>query len=362
MRIRGRWRVGLVSLGSLLLQGQWDGVQAVEPPLEVEEVVDGVYSIRRKFVGSNAALIINDRDVVVVDTHASPAAARGTLAILREITDKPVRYVVNTHWHTDHIVGNQAYFDAFSGQVEFVSHGTVRQDIEALAPEQLPIAVRYIREDLEMATRMLLTGLDENERPLQDDQMARLRRFVDDQGKTVGDLASQAFIVPDMTVEQGLTLHRGQRQIQILYLGRGHTRGDLVVYLPREKTVIAGDLLTHPTLHVGGSSRPVEWLASLRALERLDFEVILPGHGEVVRDRRYLEVIIALLEEVVDQVRAGIDQGLDFAEIEPGVSLEDVYGQWVGDDRERATIYEAAREFVPDALSFTYMELTGRLD
>jgi len=335
---------------------------AATTPLELEEVTEGIYSVRRKFVGSNAAVIVTDRDVIVVDTHASPAGARGTLAAIREITGKPVRYVVNTHWHTDHFVGNQAYLDAFPDQVEFISHETVREDIPELAVEQLPIAIRYIREDLEMATRMMMSGVDEHSVLLSEEEKVRLVRFVDDQGKTIQELDSQPFILPDLTLRRELTLHRGERQIQVRFLGRGHTRGDVVVYLPQDKTVVAGDLLTYPTLHVGGSSRPVEWLASLRALAELDFEILIPGHGEVVRDREYLELIIGILEQVVEHVQTGVDQGLKFAEIEPQVSLEDVYGQWVGDDRERGEIFEEAKEFVPDALGRAYLELTGRLD
>lgn len=360
MRIRERQVVGIFLLTLFPVHGF--GAEATEPPLQLEEVVDGVYSVRRKFVGSNAAVIINDRDVVVVDTHASPAGARGTLAAIREITDKPVRYVVNTHWHTDHFVGNRAYLDAFPGQVEFISHETVRQDIADLAPEQLPIAVRYIREDVEMATRMLLTGEDENEQPLEPAQLERLRRFVDDQSRTLEELDPEIFVVPDMTIEQGLTLHRGERQIQVLYLGRGHTRGDLVVYLPEQRTLITGDLLTHPMLHVGGTSRPVEWLASLKALAALDADTYIPGHGEVVRGREYPELVIEILGAVVEHVQDGLDRDLKFAEIEPSMSLEDLYAQWVGDDRERGAMFEAAQGFVPDALGRTYLELTGRLD
>jgi len=246
--------------------------------------------------------------------------------------------------------------------VEFISHETVRQDITELAPEQLPIAVRYVREDLEMATRMLLMGKDEHNRPLSEEATVRLRRFVDDQSRTVNELESQPFILPDLTLQQSLTLHRGQRRIHLLFLGRGHTRGDVVVYLPQEKILIAGDLLTYPTLHVGGTSRPVEWLESLRALADLEFDVVIPGHGEVFRNPEYLELVIALLEEVVEHVRSGIDQGLKYAEIEPQVDLEDLYSQWVGDDGDRAAMFEEVREFVPDALGRAYLELTGRLD
>lgn len=350
---------GLTVVSALGLVSPTPGI---EPPFEMEEVAEGIYSVRRKFAGSNAAVIINDRDVLVVDSHVSPAAARGTLQAVREITDRPVRYVVNTHWHTDHFVGNQAYLDAFPGQVEFISHRTVREDIPSLAPEQLTVAVRYVREDVEMATRMLMGGTDEHHRPITPEQSDRLRRFVEDQSKSLGELESQRFILPDLTIERGLTLHRDERQIQILFLGRGHTRGDLVVYLPRERIVVTGDLLTHPTLHIGSSSRPVEWLDSLRALDQLEFDIALPGHGAVIRNRDYLELMILLLEAVIEQVRAGLDEELELAEIEAGIDVDQLEEEWVGDVRARAETFERARELIPDAVGRAYLELTGRLD
>ena len=205
-------------------------------------------------------------------------------------------------------------------------------------------------------------GTDEHHRPITPEQSDRLRRFVEDQSKSLGELESQRFILPDLTIEHGLTLHRDERQIQILFLGRGHTRGDLVVYLPRERIVVAGDLLTHPTLHIGSSSRPVEWLDSLRALDQLEFDIALPGHGAVIRNRDYLELMILLLEAVIEQVRAGLDQGLELAEIEAGIDVDQLEEEWVGDVRARAETFERARDLIPDAAGRAYLELTGRLD
>src|SRR5215213_4852395 len=98
---------------------------------EVVKVAEGVYAaVRREppglTVNANSVFIINDEDVVVVDTTLTPGSARETLAALRKLTDKPVRYVVNTHWHDDHLLGNVAYRDAFPA-ADFIAHENTRE-------------------------------------------------------------------------------------------------------------------------------------------------------------------------------------------------------------------------------------------
>ena len=102
-------------------------LQASEPRFELIKIADGIYAAIRTeppglTVNANTVFIINENDVVVVDTTLTPGTAREEIAALKRITNKPVRYVINTHWHDDHIMGNQAYKEAFPG-VEFIAHG-----------------------------------------------------------------------------------------------------------------------------------------------------------------------------------------------------------------------------------------------
>ena len=107
---------------------------AGEGAFDIVKVAEGVYAAIGRpnapmAIGCNAAIIINQDDVLVVDTHLTPSAARALLAEIRKLTDKPVRYVVNTHWHNDHTQGNQAYFSVFLDGVEFISSHATREDI-----------------------------------------------------------------------------------------------------------------------------------------------------------------------------------------------------------------------------------------
>src|SRR4030095_10292814 len=98
----------------------------------------------------------------------------------------------------------------------------------------------------------------------------------------------------NLTRATQMTLYRGQREIQIRYLGRGHTAGDVVVFLPNEKVVMTGDFLTSALSNMS-DSYPEEWAASLEALKKLDFDTVLPGHGEAFMDKAKIDYFQAYL-------------------------------------------------------------------
>src|SRR5215210_2719213 len=137
-------------------------VSAQTGNFEVVKVADGVYAAIRKeppglTVNANSVFIINDQDVVVVDTTLTPGTAKELLAALRRLTSKPVKYVVNTHWHDDHIMGNQVFRDAFPG-VEFIAHARTREYLpttgltnrkQAMAEGGYPGFIAFLRKRLE---------------------------------------------------------------------------------------------------------------------------------------------------------------------------------------------------------------------
>jgi glyoxylase-like metal-dependent hydrolase (beta-lactamase superfamily II) len=106
---------------------------------------------------------------------------------------------------------------------------------------------------------------------------------------------------PNVTLTTEMTLYRGSREIQIRYLGRGHTGGDVVVYLPKERLVITGDLLTSGLSNMS-DSYPAEWAATLDELKKLDFDTVLPGHGEAYTDKTKIDAFQAYLRDVWSEV------------------------------------------------------------
>jgi cyclase len=126
----------------------------------------------------------------------------------------------------------------------------------------------------------------------------------------INDMKGSRQILPTLTVADSFVLHRGERTIEIKYLGKGHTKGDLIVYLPQERILAAGDLVIHP-IPYGSAQDLREWPATLRALKRLDATTIVPGHGEIQTDWSYVDRQITLFESTWEQVKKAVDAGAD---------------------------------------------------
>ena len=226
-------------------------------------------------VVGNSSFIVNDDDVIVVDDHVSPAAAWVLLEEIKAVTNKPVTTVVNTHFHFDHAHGNQI----FESRVNIIGHEFTRQMLLNNSIG-MPLYRNYVTAmpgQIDDLKKRLATESDAT-------TQASLERQI---SVAENNLASQRELKPtppNVTLKDRMTLYRGSREIQIRYLGRGHTAGDVVVFLPNEKLVLTGDFLTAGMSNLSDSF-PDEWVASLDELKKLDFDTVLPGHGEAFTDK-----------------------------------------------------------------------------
>ncbi|HUU34776.1 MAG TPA: MBL fold metallo-hydrolase, partial [Vicinamibacterales bacterium] len=246
----------------------------------IERLAEGVYAAVARpgaAAGANAAFIVNADDVVVVDTHMTPGAAAELYEAIGRITSRPVRFVVNTHWHPDHTQGNQAYAGAYPPGVTYLAHAATRADLATLGASRLAADLERIPREI-ASLEAQLAGLAAGEAMRTRREIERLRSFL-------VQLQSVELVLPSVTFDRALTLYRGRREIQLLYFGRGHTRGDLVVYLPRERIALVGDLVTGgPPFARDGY--PIAWAETLERLARLDIGTVVSGHGAVRRDAR----------------------------------------------------------------------------
>lgn len=303
--------------------------------VQIRKVVDGVYCASRAeplrpYVEGNSTIIINEQDVVVVDAGGSPRIARNTIAEIRRLTPNPVRYVVLTHIHRDHRFGLQEYIKEFPG-VEVIAHPVVRQVIEGPNGPGF-VAGRIKRlEDNRAAVPKDVAALRAEGKPGNEQIIATLERYAADVPTLVEEYRGIRNVGPTATFEQKLTLHRGSRTIDILFLGRGDTDHDVVVHLPKEKVIVAGDMVVHPFPY-GSSEQPSEWIATLGKLNALDFEHLIPGHGDVQHGKAYVGRVIALVESVRTQVRAARAAGLDLEATRKKVDLSAFERELAGDD------------------------------
>jgi cyclase len=313
---------------------------SVAANFDVQKIAEGVYAVIRKdlpglMVDANNVFIINDEDVIVVDANGAPAITRQVLEALRKLTDKPVKYVINTHYHDDHIRGNQVYREAFPN-VEFIAH--------AFALDYLPNQGAVNRKNfLEGAGGFLkdLKGLLAENRSLLGGEMTAEERDSLSSDIQLAELvlsegAQAQTILPTITVDNRLTLHRGNRIIDIRHFGQGHTGADLVVHLPKEEIVITGDLVVAPIPLVGNPQSNIGgWAFALERLTALQAKIIVPGHGQIMRDDSYIKLLANLFASIKRQTLAAVGRGETLEQARRSINLEEFRKSLTGDSRPR---------------------------
>lgn len=296
----------LVTLG--IAGGQAPGTPAGTtrsgPAFRFNKVAEGVYhaiGTGTVTVVGNSAVIVNDDDVVIVDDHVSPAAAWVLVDEIKTLTNKPVRTVINTHFHYDHAHGNQI----FGKDVEIIGHEFTREMLTGGKSAEMPLYKNYVSG--------LPTQIANLKQRLNAETDSAAKTRLQTQLQTAeNNAASQAELKPtppNVTLRTSMTLYRGNREIQIRFLGRAHTAGDVVVFLPKEKIVMTGDMLTS-TLSNMSDAFVNEWVTTLDELKKLDFVTVMPGHGEAFTDKAKIDYFQAYLRDVWTEVSRLKQQGV----------------------------------------------------
>jgi len=311
---------------------------------ELERVAEGVYVARRTepaglMVDANSMIVVNERDVVVVDANVGPGSAKEVLAQLRKLTDKPVRYVINTHWHDDHVLGNQVYRDAFPG-VEFIGHRVMGEYLPTQGLKNRQNMLSGAPSGVAMLKSLLEKSQGMDGKPLAPETRASYESDVMLVERYLAETPSVEIVTPTITFDERFTLRRGERTIEVIHLGRGHTAGDIVVHLPKENIVAAGDLVVWPVPLIGGPQSYVrEWSATLEKMLALKPAVIVPGHGPTMRDDRYAREMISLLVAVDEQACAAKARGESEDTARKGMKLDGFRRRFAEDNQVRNVLF-----------------------
>jgi cyclase len=308
--------LGPLSVGSLAAQAP-PGSAYAGPVWNIREIQPGIYfatGTGSLTVMSNAAIVINEEDVLVVDTHVSPAAAYTLREELKAITNKPIRYVVNSHYHFDHAHGNQIY----DGVAEIIGHEYAWEALASGLSLQGRTRARYL-DPIPGRVQALRAQLDSASTP---ESRATLEGRLLIQENFLDATNSVVPTPPTVTLSDRLTLYRGGREIQLIHLGRGHTAGDIVVFLPAERIVMTGDLFYGGLPYMGDGYIP-DWIDTLENLKALDFDLIMPGHGNVVTDKARITYLQAYLRDLWSQIAEMHAAGIPAAEAARRVDLRD---------------------------------------
>lgn len=318
--------------------------QSTPKKYDLKKLAEGVYSFAwsepfTNPVEGNSLFIINENDVLVVDACWWPSSAQLMIDELKKLTTKPVRYVISTHWHDDHVNGNFLYKKYWPG-VEFIAHYNSRIDFVDQIVNKLPTILQRYKDEPAPFEKWLKDGKDSNGKALDSGRRNRIQSLVDFYSQAYAEYKKVDYnVLPDHLISDSLVLHRGNRVIKILWLGRGNTRGDIVVFLPKEKIVATGDLVVSPTPFAFGSYYK-DWAQVLNRLEKLDANIYLPGHGLVQYDKSYIQQVRGLLIDLVNEVDKAVKEGLSLEETKKRVTLPEWRRKFAGEDAVKQQTFD----------------------
>lgn len=241
---------------------------------ELVQLAEGVYGCIHKFGGKaicNVGVVDNGKETIVFDSFLSPEVAKELLVIISDLGLSPVKYVVNSHFHNDHIRGNQV----FAEQVKIISTLQTKEIIEENEPLQIEFEkenapARYSHYD------SLYSSFNGDKKSREYQQILMWRPYYQTLSNSHLEVKTR---VPEMFVDSTLNLNGPLRKVQLITKGTGHTESDLVMYLPDVGILFTGDLVfnnRHPYLGHGNISKWKEWLGFINTLK---VTKILPGHG-----------------------------------------------------------------------------------
>jgi len=260
-----KWCACWIVAGCVLLLGPGVFGQQTGPGNEITKLTDDVYVFRHQF--HQSVFIITSRGVIVTDPIA-PDAAAWLKAEIKKLTDQPVRYVIYSHHHNDHISGG----DVFADTAVFVSHWAARRELMKEPDPQIP--------------------------------------------------------VPELTFTDRLFIEVGGKRVELIYTGRNHSDNSLVLLLPDHKLLFAVDFIPVETVayRTMRSDYPDDWIESLKRVEKLDFDILVPGHGKIGR-KEHVRLFREYLEDLMAAVKDAMAKGMSLEEAKTRVRLPK-YEQW----------------------------------
>ena len=265
----------------------------------------------------NTGVIVGDDAVMVLDTQATPAMAADVIRRIREVTDKPIRYVLLTHYHAVRVLGASAYG---------AEHIIASED-----------------------TRDLIVERGEQDKASEIGRFPRLFRNVES--------VPPGLTWPTITFRGKMTLWLGSLEVQLLQLGRGHTKGDTVAWLPQQKILFSGDLVEYDATPYAGDAYFNDWPATLDAVEALGAEKLVPGRGAALVTPEQVRAGIDGTRGFIRDVRAAVQAG-----VAAGEDLKAVYRRALEQLAPRYGHWVIFQHCMPFDVTRCHDELTGHRD
>jgi cyclase len=349
------------------LRASWARAQAhtaTAKLFDIEKVADGVFAALAKpaaLTNCNAAIFVLSRDVLVVDAHSKPSAAAALIAqIKKEVTDKPVRYLVNTHFHWDHTQGDAAYKKA-NPQVEIIASDTTKQILSQIQRDRLKESLDSVPGLIEAAKGRLSRAKTPQERDWANEQIRQLTAYQ-------AEMKSYPLEMPTFTFGKSHVIKDASGDLELAFHGKAHTAGDIQVFSPARKVVASGDAIIGflPNINDG---YPRPWPATIDSVAAWQFDQIIAGHGPVQHGRDRMGQFRTYIVDLTERVERAKKAGTPLAELQKSITPASLptmqaggFGAYVADNLAKYTVYLGNRTPVEERLAANIAAIYNNLD
>jgi cyclase len=298
----------------------------------IEKVAEGVYAAIARpqaLINCNAAIFEQEKDLLIVDTHSKPSAVVSLVSQLRrEVTQKPVKYIVNSHFHWDHTQGSPTY-RRFAPHADIVSSEITRKLISENGAQRL-------KESVETAQAALPGYKEKATQAKSPQEKSYYQQVALDTQSYINEMKNYRPELPNVTFETDLIIHDKAHDLHLAFRGRGHTAGDVVVYCPQKKVISTGDLM-HGFAPYIGDGFPLLWPVTLQAVAMFPFEHLIGGHGAVQHTRERIYQMAGYIEELTELVGRGRRSGRTVEQLQQSITPASLvslsrgdYGKFLG--------------------------------
>jgi glyoxylase-like metal-dependent hydrolase (beta-lactamase superfamily II) len=309
-----------------------------DDPFDVQwrELADGVWIGERPVsyrapVMTNTTVVIGSKGVLVFDAAGLAIQGERLLAKVAELTDQPITHVAISHWHGDHSMGDYKVLAKYPA-AEVISHEFTARYIagpngDRVEPRDLEAEAQY-KAKVEKA---LETGVRSDGTPVTPGMRAFYAATLEHFDFVNREIERREVTRPTRTMTDRLVIDLGGRTAELRHIAPGNTRGDMFLWLPAEKILATGDIVVRPTPY-GFFSHPASWARVLRELETLGATQIVPGHGDVMTETAYLDLLAETMDLVATQVDAAVKSGKTLDETRAAMDWSAVESRFTGGD------------------------------
>jgi len=319
--------------------------QAQAAPFDIgfEEVAPGIWAGVRpdgpRFpVMGTSTIVVSDDGVVVFDGGGMPRMADQVIAKIRSLTDAPVTHVVISHWHGDHNFGIHRYTEVYPN-VQIVAHTFTYAVMNGSRIRYIDNYPDFIATRVPRYRLALESGVTDDGLPLSHGDRIEFERIIEKADVIDAEFKLARVTLPNIVFDDALTIYSGTRRVDLMYLGHGNTEGDIVMWLPKEKVVATGDIVVLPTPYAFNVP-PRPWAATLKKLLDLEYEVLIPGHGDLQRNSTYVDLLIEAAESIAGQTDDLVSQGLSLDEVREQLDFSAFEPRFTGGDEYLKGYYD----------------------